>query len=118
MTLPLTPDILRTSYNYLSTTPPFDKWNLPDGDDIVFKVVTSIKLRGWYEIDKDNKRHTIAISSRYIGRTDSLMEVMAHEMIHLHQEHSGCNDRGEHGRAFDKLAKKVCDTHGWDLKQF
>src|SRR6185437_8812133 len=37
--LHLTPDCLENAYEYLRTTPPFRGMNLPDADDLVFRVM-------------------------------------------------------------------------------
>jgi hypothetical protein len=110
MTLPLTPEMLRAAYDYLRVSAPYDAWNLPDGDEVVFRVGRSHDTRGWYKLEKG--RHVITVSARCIGRTDSLMAVMAHEMVHL--ETPGA----QHNAAFNKLAAKVCRLHGFDPKLF
>lgn len=116
MTLPLTPETLRHCYEFLNTTPPFKSWNLPDGEDVTFKVVRHPGLRGWYR--KEPVGHSIGISSRCIGHTLSLMAVMAHEMIHLHEEHANACGRGQHSAAFKRWAEQVCRYHGFDPKLF
>lgn len=117
MSLPLTRDNLRAAYNYLAETAPYCRWNMPDGEDVEFRVVRSLDLRGWYQF-RDG-RHFIGISSGCIGRTASLMEVMAHEMLHMHQRLSGMESpHAQHNAAFNKLAARVCDVHGFDPKLF
>ena len=112
MTLPLTPDTLRAAYDYLATTPPFSRWNLPDGEDVVFRVVRSLELRGWYRLHKG--RHVIGVSRNCIGTTDSLMRVMAHEMVHLHEENVGACGSGQHSAAFHRWAGQICRRHRFD----
>lgn len=116
MTLPLTPETLRHCYDFLNTTPPFKSWNLPDSEDVRFLVVRDPTLHGWYK--KENGRHTIGISSRCVGHTLSLLMVMAHEMVHVWEEHANACGRGEHSAAFNKWAKLVCKHHGFDPKIF
>jgi hypothetical protein len=116
MTLPLTPEMLRAAYDYLNTTPPFSRWNLPDGEDVVFHVVRDRAVRGWYQW-RDDKHH-IAVSSRNIGYTSGLMDVMAHEMVHLHERHCGACGSAEHSAAFHRWAGQVCRIHGFDPKAF
>lgn len=116
MTLPLTPDILRAAYDFLSSTPPFARWNLPDGDDVRFIVSRDRALSGWHECDR--KKHSIAISTVYVGHSTTLLAVMAHEMVHLHQVHSGMAAGGDHNRAFHKLGARVCRYHGFDPRMF
>ena len=114
MTLPLSPEILRAAYDYLNATPPFARWNLPDSDDVSFKVAKDRSHAGWHEVDR--KKHLIAISSYHVAHSHTLLVIMAHEMIHLHQVHSGMSQGGEHNRAFDKLKFRVAKYHGFDPK--
>jgi hypothetical protein len=115
--LPLTPDTLRAAYNYLNETPPFCRWNLPEGDDVEFRVIRSKSDAGWHMIV--DSKDIIAVSSATIGRTQSLMEVMAHEMVHLHQRRIGTETAGTmHNRAFYLLSAQVCRFHGFDPKLF
>ena len=117
MSLPLTRDILRAAYAYLAETPPFNRWNMPDAEDIEFRVSRSNDTCGTYE--KVKGKHVIGASSALIGWTNSLMALVAHEMVHLHQNHSGMESpHAEHNAAFHKLAKRVCDVHGFDPKLF
>lgn len=112
MTLPLTVETLRAAYDYLNTTPPFNRWNLPDGEDVRFRVVGDPLVQGRYRWD--GRQHVIDISRRLIGRTMSLMDVMAHEMLHLHEENAGACGSGEHSAAFRKWSTQVCKWHGFD----
>lgn len=118
MSLPLTPEVLRQAYEYLASTPPFDKWNLPAGEDVMFKVTRSRAEYGYYEKDKRG-RHVIAVSVGKNGQTSTLMVTMAHEMVHLHQGHArGFRCSAEHDAAFHKYAAQVCKVHGFDQKWF
>lgn len=118
MTLPLTPDTLRAAYDYICTTPPFSRWNMPEGEEIVFRVVRDPGLRGWYNRD-GRGRHVIAISSRCIGHTNNLIATVAHEALHLHQRDTRMETPcAQHNAAFNKLAERVCRYHGWDPRLF
>lgn len=113
VTLPLDKETLEASYDYLRTTPPFSRWNLPDGEDVKFEVVRDRDIAGWHKMV--NGKHIIGISSGSIGRTHSLMEVMAHEMCHAHQRETNMETKkSEHNAAFRKLAVLVCKFHGFD----
>lgn len=117
MTLPLTPDVLRANYDFLNATEPFRRWNLPDGEDVDFRVTRSPENAGRHWVE--DGRHVIEVSSRLIGYTQSLCCVMAHEMIHVHERHTrGASSCGEHGAAFKKWAEMVCRHHGFDPKSF
>jgi hypothetical protein len=119
MTLPITPEVLAAAYDYLASTEPFRKWNLPDSDDIKFRVVRSRKMFAQYIWDGT---HTIEVSSATVGHTKTLMETMSHELVHLHLRLTGMESRSDnpnvHNAAFRKLAAKVCATHGFDVKAF
>lgn len=116
VSLPLTRETLAAAYDYLKTTPPFSHWNLPDSEDIKFKVTKHTDRYGHH--CQLNAKHEVAISTRYVGRTQSLMESMAHEMIHIHQEESRSATSSEHNAAFHKYAAVVCKYHGFDPKTF
>ena len=114
--LVITPEMMAAAYDYLATTPPFCNWNLPESEDVTFIVYRSMVNRGdWFRI-KD--RHRIRISSRYAKSTTSLMETLAHEMIHLHEDHNNCSGKGQHSAAFNAWANEVCEIHGWDPALF
>lgn len=119
MTLPLTPEILAASYDFLVTTPPFNGWNLPLSEDVGFKVTRS---RRWFARYRwDGHRHTIEVSSNSVGHSTTLLAKMSHELIHLHLEELGMDGRGTedtHSGAFRQLAEEVCRFHGFDPKAF
>lgn len=119
MTLPLTPKTLEAAYEYLRTTPPFAGWSLPEGDEVKFRVG---KFRGKFAAYQwDGKQHTITVSGAATGHTQTLLEVMSHEMIHLHLEDSEMESRGNeatHNVWFRKFAVQVCKVHGFDVKAF
>lgn len=111
----LTKDTLRACYDFLNETAPFNRWNLPDGEDVSFCVVRDPSLFGWYLLDGD--KHIIGISETTVGHTDTLIRTMSHEMVHLHEHNSGpC--RNGHRRAFRAYAKQVCAAHGFDPRAF
>lgn len=114
--LTLTSDALRAAYNYLNETPPFNKWNLPDGDEIDFQVVRDRSLFGWHKFD--GSKHVIAISSAAVGHTGTLLQTMAHEMVHVHERSTGACGTTGHGKAFKRWSAQVCDIHGFDSKAF
>ena len=115
MTLALDTDILEGAYNYLRATPPYKHWKLPESDTIAFHVCAT-KYMGYYTRDAV---HHIALSARRIGHTNTVMHIMGHEMIHLHQGVAKTETPNtEHNAEFDRLAKLACRIHGWDWKEF
>ena len=122
----LTEDILRAAYAYLAETPPFNKWNLPDAEDVKFVVGTRGRDQGEcrtvvYSQGTPDERcdFTIMISKWHHNYTFTLLQTMAHEMVHVHQRHN-CINRGKrsHGTDFKALALEVCECHGFDPGQF
>jgi hypothetical protein len=108
--------MLRAAYVYCVHTPPFNEWNLPDSGKIRFRVVSDERCRGWYW--RQQRKHEICISETCIGRSHSLIETMAHEMIHLRQAITGNETKTMHNAEFRKLAAEVCAYHGFDPKLF
>jgi hypothetical protein len=117
MTLKLTPAVLKHAYEFLDSTEPFCKWNLPAGHEIKFVVTKSRKNCGraiWWSCSDI----TIEISSYNIGHTINLLCTMAHEMVHVYQYCVKMDRGGEHNAAFKKLSAQVCKAHGFDPKLF
>ena len=114
MSLPLTPHMLAAAYDFLRECPPFKGWKLPDSDAVQFHVT---RHRDRYA-DHNTVRteHVIRVSSYHTKTTDSLMQAIAHELIHARQAQT--HDRGIHGPSFRRAAVQVCRAHGWDMKGF
>jgi predicted SprT family Zn-dependent metalloprotease len=118
MTLRLSPEILRAAYDFLRATPPFKRWKLPPPEFVEFSVNKAADTHGDYVLSA-NGTHRIRLSETLIGHTASLMCVMAHEMIHLHQAEAGTlRPKAHHGAEFKRLAARVCKLHGFDPKAF
>jgi hypothetical protein len=119
VTLPLTAEMLETCYEFLKTTPPFCDWNLHDGEDVKFRI--GKRSAKFAEYQWDGKQHTVTMSGAAIGHTQTLIEALSHEMIHMHLEENGWESRGTaavHNAAFRKFAAQVCKHHGFDPKAF
>ena len=117
MRLILTPEVLRTSYDYLKSTKPFNKWKLPLSDLVEMRVMRYRSLIGQWEYSA--KHHIIGFNEKFIGTTDSLMRAMAHEMIHIAQyELKAQTNNTEHNKDFYKKIKQVASYHGFDSKWF
>lgn len=117
--LPLTAEVLAAAYDYLAATEPFCRWNLPDSEDVAFKVSKARDAFAKYHYDGT---HCIEVSAAAVGHTATLMQCMAHELIHLHLRLTGMESRSAsqnvHNAPFRKLAATACKIHGWDLKAF
>lgn len=113
--LNITPETLQGAYDFLRSTEPFCRWNLPDGEDVKFKVVKTHKNHAWYRCV--NYKHVMAVSSNTVGHTLTLLESMAHEMIHMYEVHA-LKRQPTHGKVFQKWKAEVCKFHGFDPKRF
>lgn len=110
MTLPLTPQMIAGAYEFLRLTPPFRGWNLPHADNVEFSVTAHRDREADWGRNADGS-HVIRVSTRAVGSTDSLIQAVAHEMIHARWGFT-------HGAAFTRGAQRVCKYHGWDVKRF
>jgi hypothetical protein len=122
MTLALNKERLVLLYDFLSECPPFDKWNMPDSDDVIFKVTRSKDTSGYHKqwhIGRKKDKHEIGISAYCCGWMNKLVWVMAHEMLHLHQAEVDMESpHTMHNAAFIKLGKMICKIHGYDPHEF
>jgi len=119
-TLHLTPDCLENAYEYLRTTLPFRRMNLPHADDLVFRVMGARDRFGHFRgrIKTKPELNEIGVSIKVVKSTDLLMATMAHEMIHLYQHENGSCTRGSHNSEFERIAARVCRIHGFDRESF
>jgi hypothetical protein len=120
--LPLTPDMLERAYEYLRASPPFRSWELPHADQVSFRVMGARDRLGHFRGRHRRARgedgfSEIAISAKHVSSTNLLLATMAHEMIHLYQDETG-TARGHHNPGFLRLAKRVCNFHGFDFENF
>ena len=118
MAFHLTPDIMRAAYGFLHSLPPFNKWNLPEPEDMRFKVAKSAINYGWCDGRRKLKMPLIAVSSRSHGIPSTLLKTLAHEMIHLYMYAHNIPDRSEHGKTFKAYWQQVCVVLGYDPKDY
>lgn len=112
--LPLSPELLAYAYDYLMCLPPFSKLNMPPSEDIKFRVIKSKKIFARYFME--GGAHHIDVSNKMVGSHMVLLSTLAHEAAHLHlNEVGGCD---LHGPNFQKLADKICASHGFDRLTF
>ena len=94
------------AYDLLRGMKPFCDWKLPT--KIEAHVSTDINMYGCF--DEPNE---ITISSGRVWTLTSLMETVAHEMIHLHQYRlKKLNVDTPHDQFFLGCAKEVCEKLG------
>jgi SprT-like family len=109
--------MLRGAYDFLAATSPFCDWDLPPSSAITFDLENSDRSRlGYY--NNVNGTHVIGIRASLIGNTSELIEVLAHEVVHLHRRLKYGSGSDPHDHVFRKLARQVCNVHGFDLSRF
>lgn len=109
------PDILAAAYDFLRTTEPFKNWKLPEAEEVGFGVVRDPSIFADIEIGAGGVP-VIRVSEARNGHAVTLLATLSHEMIHLRQFQLG--DSGNHNFLFQKLARRVCAAHGFDIKAF
>jgi hypothetical protein len=106
----ITPEIVRAAYDYLRTTPPFKRWSLPPADEVEIRIMKHPEARAWC-VDNVNPP-VISVSETLVGRTQTLIETLAHEMVHIYLNRKGV--KAHHGSDFKRCAASVCKQHGFD----
>lgn len=118
MSLRLTHEAVEGAYNFLRACYPFCRWNLPEADDLAFKVTRHNDRFAHFEYNT-GAFPNVAVSERHVKTLDDLLAAMGHELIHIHQWKRGTGSkRGQHNKEFRRLAKLVCKELGFDIKTF
>lgn len=120
MPIALTAERVAAVYDCLRTFPPFCRWKLPPSDEVIFHVTRHRDRQGHCTVDHNCKNPEITVSEYWVGTFETLVSLVAHEMIHLHQFLSGA-DPGpgtQHDAEFRRIAKRICLLFNWDYKQF
>ena len=111
----LTPAILKQIYITLSICEPFNKWKLPLADEINFVVDDDMEAMGTYYYDDGEKyAHTITISKARCGFIETVIRVMAHEMIHASRHDTVTDAWMKHDKTFRRRAHMIGTTLGYD----
>ena len=120
MSLYITPEMAEAAYNYLKTTPPFKRWGLPSSHKIEWMITRNNGYMGrCTSYNHTDNKFTIEISLVKVTNTESLIETMAHEMIHMRQRIvNGFKSSQGHGKDFQKMADQVCRKHGFNRDYF
>ncbi len=112
----ITHEMLSKGYELLRATPPFNRWRLPDPDDLEFRA-TALPGDDQGEMCKfKDGRLRLTVNPNRHKTLASVIMTLAHEMAHIRQEQLGRRDH--HGASFQKLADAICAAHGFDRGQF
>lgn len=123
MSFPLTPLLIVSMYSMLRDCPPFRGWKLPEADDIEFRTSRRKDAHGEH-IEKTpptrGARYTIMVSTEKNGHLNTILQSLAHEMVHLAQAIARVPRRYEahDNQDFVRRARQVCKTFGWDWRAF
>lgn len=108
--LPITPTTVKATYTWLKTFPPFNKWRLPNPEKLNFSV-ESLKSR-WADYDPETK--TLRVSSARVSTYHSLIQAVAHEMIHVKEDLAGRWSDKHDTVYFKSRCKTICKHWGFD----
>lgn len=115
----ITPERLRAIYDCLRHFPPFARWNLPPGELVRFRVTRHTDREGHYTRTIRGDDYKIAVSELKVGHFSSVVEVVAHEMIHLYQDITKTETPNTvHNSEFKRHSRNICRMFGWDYKKF
>jgi hypothetical protein len=112
----VTPERVAAVYDCLRHFPPFCSWKLPPADEIELHI--SLQEDAFAVYHRKGAQHGITVSMTLVKNWQTLVESVAHEMIHLHQARAGTETRAEHNREWHRLAKTVCDSFVWKREGF
>src|SRR5689334_5094768 len=99
----------------LRSFPPFCRWSLPDSSEVRFAVSRAKDRYADYSPPPDE---TIRASCEANGHFATLVQAVAHELIHMRLKRTGEKHWDGHGAPFQRLAKPICKRFGWDVKAF
>lgn len=113
------PQHIACMYDMLRQIPPFDKWGLPSSDWVSFEIPKRKDVLGEFiEVTGAAKPYTIKISSISHDHLFTIMQTLAHEMVHLAQSVKNTDNTSQHNLDFRKRSRSVCSIFGWDYKFF
>jgi predicted SprT family Zn-dependent metalloprotease len=98
---------MRAAYRFLKDSV-FSDVPLPSVDGIQFKKKRLKDLHGFYEMPP----HRITIDTA-THSYEQLLQIMAHEIVHVALEQTGAHGHEEHNAPFKALAEAVCIDMGW-----
>lgn len=95
---------------------PFVKYKLPLAKDVEFEVSRTKHMMAYWNIDCNG--HVIGVSTAKCKTLTSVVESVAHEMVHVAAERMGFEDHADHDAQFLRMAADVCNSLGFDFKEF
>lgn len=114
--LRITPHHVEAVYECLRAFEPFTSLPLPAAEAVEFVVQQRSDIYAQYA--HTGRDHQIKVSSALIGSFETLVQTVAHEMLHLAQVEEGTDSRSQHNERWRTLARKVCRSMVWDERAF
>lgn len=120
MAIHITPEMVEAVYNLLKTMPPFKRWGLPSSNKVEWIITRNKTYMGrCTSYSHTDQKFTLEISMVKCTNTQTLVETVAHEMIHMRQRIvRGFRTELGHGKDFQKMADQVCRKHGFNRDYF
>ena len=112
--IPVTPNTVKAAYEFLRHFPPFNRWSLPPSNKITFYVTDFI----WEDPEYDAGKHTLRVSAVKLSKYHKLIEVMAHEMIHVREHVCGKWTKKHNSAFFLKCRRQICKHFDFDPLTF
>ena len=112
--IPITPETVRGTYEYLLLMPPFNRWKMLAAEDLTFLVVA---YTGEYA-QFHPERMEIRVSTANVGKQPTLLKKMAHEMIHVHEFAVNRWSRKHDMAFFFRCRDQVCKYMDFDPRDF
>lgn len=101
---------LRAAYEFLRRVAFHDDPRLIGGGSITF-VAKPLAAHGYYDIR--NGRHCIWVDTTDTTSVTKMLQIMAHEMIHLALGHAHTPEKYVHQTDFKEAANAVAHEMGW-----
>jgi len=103
----VTPEAMQAAYEFLRKVS-FKGLKLPPSKKVTFQSKRLKKYHGLYEYPE----HILTINSDTKSVT-GMLQIMAHEMIHVAYEQNGKSDHDKHDEHFEALARIIEGEMGW-----
>lgn len=115
--LVLTPEVVAAAYELLRATKPFKSWALPSADKVKIRVTRQRNICA-NSLVTEERHYFLSVSTYYHSQLGTLLPTVAHEMCHFREGAFSWRNDVAHSALFRRLAKQVCNVHGFDPNSF
>lgn len=112
--IPITPETVKATYEYLLNFPPFCKWKMHAARNLTF-LVTAYKTE---YAQYDHAKKALRVSSLNVSKQQTLIKKIAHEMIHVHEDALNRNTVKHDSVFFFRCRDRVCKHFDFDPADF